>query len=165
MRRHNRIRDWVAAELAAATGVTAPIEQLVPELSTPELAARLDVIGADPVSGRPLAVDVAVTHAPSKDPARSRPRASRDGAAAAAEEEVKRRRYPCERVGFVSPFVLETGGRAGAEAETLVRSLALRPGDPDRASRIAGLWRRCSTTLQLGNADMVLAANGGTEHS
>ena len=117
------MRDWIAVELAAATGAAVAKEQFVPELCTPERAAKLDVVGADPASGRPVCVDVAVTHAHSADPARLRPRLARDGLAAAAEEADKRRRYPTERAGFVSPFVLETGGRAGAEAETLVRSM------------------------------------------
>ena len=59
-------------------------------------------------------------------------RAARDGAAAASEENDKRRRYPGPDL---VPFVVEAGGRLGESAEALLRSVA--PKDPEERQSVA----------------------------
>ena len=57
-------------------------------------------------------------------------------------------------------FVVEANGRLGEEAELLLRSVA--PLDPsERAVEIAAAKRALSTLLQLGNAEIILSAQGG----
>eukprot|EP00969_Alexandrium_andersonii_P332289 14684269-Alexandrium_andersonii.AAC.1 len=64
--------------------------------------------------GRLVAIDVAIVHVDSTDPAQRQAAAAREGAAAAAAERAKRSRYP----GLpITPFVLEAGGRPGEAAQ------------------------------------------------
>ena len=62
------------------------------------------------------------------------------------------------------PFALEDGGRPAEEALAFVRMLgAVRTEAEDGCLDWGGtamLWQQCSTLLQLGNAELVLSANG-----
>ena len=56
--------------------------------------------------------------------------------------------------------MLEAGGRLGEAAESLIRSVA--PKDPvDRSLAISSAKRTLSTLLQMGNAEVVIGAEGG----
>ena len=86
------------------------------------------------------------------------------GAANAAAD--KRRRYNLAGASFV-PMAFEGGGpacgetisfvrRCGAAAESRSSSEATGGGQ----SAMARLWQEYSTLLQVGNAELVLSANG-----
>ena len=117
--------------------------------------ARLDVVFNG--TAGPVYIDIAVTEAAAAGGHTSTDRARNDGAAALHEEKEKHRRYPGPDL---VPFVLEANGRLGEEAELLLRSVA--PLDPsERAAEISAAKRSLSTLLQLGNAEIVLSAQGG----
>ena len=88
------------------------------------------------------------------------PRAARDGVAAAAAAEGKRRRYP-SACNALAPAVLKSGGRPGPELESLIRAYAGREAEEDWPAAGAAAWRRVSVALQVGSAEMVLAATRG----
>ena len=75
----------------------------------------------------------------------------------------KRRRYAQAGANLV-PFAFEDGGRPLEEAVAFVRMLgALRTAAEEGSTEWGGtarLWQECSTLLQLGNAELVLSANG-----
>jgi len=167
--RHNGIRDWAAAACTECFATPTLKEQHVPQWDRvnprngePE-AAILDVITHDPGSGRPLYVDAVVTCAHSDDPARLRARARKAGRAAADAAAGKRRRYP-QAGALLVPFALEDGGRPAEEALAFVRMLGAVRTEAEGGSLEWGgtamLWQQCSTALQLGNAELVLTANG-----
>jgi hypothetical protein len=169
--RHNRLRDWAAATHTKCTGLPAVIEQRVPEWDTVDLetgelqAAILDVAFSDPRTGRRLLGDVVVKEAFSVDAATLRSRARRDGKAAADAAASKRRRYPLGGASLV-PLPFETGGRPGEDTIGFVRrcgaAWAALHGEDDAEKQVATsqLWQECSTLLQLGNAELILSANG-----
>ena len=121
--RHDRIRDWLAKFVGTMIGREALTEQFVPHWDRHRDGAleraRLDVV-FDNVQGRRVHVDVAVVEASTADPHDQRQRAARDGAAASREEDVKRRRYPGPSL---VPFVMESMGRLGEGADTLLRAI------------------------------------------
>jgi hypothetical protein len=167
--RHNSIRDWGQATCKECFGTPAVKEQRIPEWDrvnprTGDLeAAVLDVVAHDPSTGSPLYVDVVVACAHSGDPARLRARARKPGRAAADAAAGKRRRY-AQAGAFLVPFALEDGGRPAEEALAFVRMLgAVRTEAEEGCLDWGGtalLWQQCSTLLQLGNAELVLSANG-----
>ena len=108
-------------------------------------AARLDVSYVDPVVGTAY-VDVVVTDAAAgaATPA-GRGRAWRNGAAAAAAEERKHRRYPG---AALCAFALETLGRPGREAQDLLRTWAA--GD---AAVLSAARQSMAAALQRANAE------------
>ena len=117
--------------------------------------ARLDVVFQG-LAG-PIYVDVAVVEAGSESAHALTRRAVHDGAAAAHEEDEKRKRYPGPDL---VPFVVEAGGRLGEAAELLIRSVA--PKDPvERSAAISAAKRALSNLVQLGNAEVVLGAERG----
>ena len=89
-----------------------------------------------------------------------RNRAARDGAAAAASEERKHARYPGPAL---TAFALEALGRAGKEAQALLRTWAR--GD---AEALAAARQSLAATLQRGNAEAFrsacFAARGAVRH-
>ena len=117
------------------------------------------MVAADPFTGAPMAIDAAVAHAPAAGD-RLASRAARDGVAAAAAAEGKRRRYPAAGDALV-PAVVETGGRPGLELESLVRAYAGREPEEERPAAGVAAWRRISVAVQTGNAEMVLSATAG----
>jgi len=168
-RRHNSIRDWGETTCAECFGTPTLREQRIPQWDrinprTGELeAAVLDVVTHDPNSGGPMYIDAVVTCAHSDDPARLRARARKSGRAAADAAAGKRRRYAAAGASLV-PFALEDGGRPAEEALALVRMLGAVRTEAEAGSLDWGgtalLWQQCSTLLQLGNAELVLSANG-----
>ena len=123
----------------------------------------MNVVGVDPSTGALIGIDVAIVHSAISNGARLVARATRDGAAAAAAEDGKRRRYPHQRAAYVCPYLLETGGRPRADAEILIRTLAQGANDHGKAERIAALWARCFTVLQTASAEMLLSAATAAE--
>ena len=125
--------------------------------------ARLDIASTDVRTGAPLYVDVVVKSAFSEDPGRLRARARKGGRAAAEAANGKRRRYPLGGASLI-PLAFEDGGRPCEEAVAFVRMLgACRTEAEDGNTDWGGtarLWQECSTLLQLGNAELVLSANG-----
>jgi len=90
------------------------------------------------------------------------PRARRDGRAAAEAANGKRRRYPNAGTSL-APLAFEDGGRPSEEAIAFVRMLGAYRTEAEEGTEWGGtarLWQECSTLLQLGNAEMVLSANG-----
>ena len=167
--RHNAVREWCASAWAQCVGTPAATEQHVPQWDRPNPRtglleeARLDVATADPHTGSPLYRGVVVKAAHSDDPGRLRARARRDGCAAAETANGKRARYPEAGMGLV-PFALEDGGRPCDEAVSFVCFLAAsrmvaEDGNADWGGA-ALLWQELSTVLQLGNAEVILGANG-----
>jgi len=167
--RHNSLRDWSASACVECLGTSTLTEQHVPQWDRvnprngePE-AAVLDVVTHDPGSGRPLYLDVVVSSAHSEDPARLRARARKAGRAAADAAATKRRRYP-QAGALLVPFAVEDGGRPSEEASAFVRQLGAVRTEAEGGSLEWGgtalLWQQCSTALQLGNAELVLTANG-----
>ena len=165
MRKHNRIRDWLAALLAEWTGRPTSTEQQVPKwdrwIRDSRVAggwrieaARLDVSFVDK-HGRRVFVDVSVTDAASDDKERVRRRARADGVAADAQEDVKRLRYPG---ADMIPFVVEALGRPGESAIGLLRAQA--PTDDAERSRALGqAWQALSVILQEELAESILTAS------
>ena len=161
--RHDGVRDWLAGWLRARGATGVGTEQFVPAWDRARAdgsveAARLDVVYADPAAGVSY-VDVVVTDAAlGADTPAGRSRAVRDGAAAAAAEERKHRRYPGRAL---TAFALEALGRAGTEAQALLRTWAR--GD---AAVLAAARQGLAATLQRGNAEAYrsacLAARGAT---
>ena len=153
--RHDCVRDWLASWLMqrGAGGVTT--EQFVPAWDrvgrdgTTE-AAKLDVAFFDPTAGAMFA-DVVVTDAAAGagTPA-GQSRARHDGAAAAASEEKKHRRYPGPAL---VAFALETLGRLGAEAQGLLRTWSA--GD---AAALCDARQSLSVVLQRWNAEAYRAS-------
>ena len=64
------------------------------------------------------------------------------------------------QLGRVVPLVFEAGGRPAEETVAYVRSLGGGLDDSERAVVLRGVWQRFSTTLQAGNAEMILSAIG-----
>ena len=62
------------------------------------------------------------------------------------------------------PFALEDGGKPAEETVAFLRLLAATRTEAEQGSLewggAARLWQECSTLLQLGNAELVLSANG-----
>ena len=125
--------------------------------------AALDVVTHDPSTGAAVYVDVVIKCAHSEDPGRLRARARNDGRAAADAAAGKRRRYPAAGANLV-PLAFEDGGRPAAETVSFVRMLGAVRREAEGGSLDWGgtalLWQQCSTLLQLGNAELVLSANG-----
>ena len=161
--RHNRIRDWLANLVAALTGQTTLIEQLVPRWDRTVRVngtdtiehAKLDVVFTNH-HGQRTYVDVVVPTAGSTNPEIRRSRAVRDGAAAARAEDGKRVRYPGPDL---VPFAVEALGQPGKDATAFLRSLA--PADPElRSATLGSAWQALSVLLQMENADLALSAAG-----
>ena len=168
--RHNSLRDWSANTCMACLGTPTLTEQHVPlwdrdttDENWETEQAILDVVYSDPRTGAPMYIDAVVKCAHTDDPARLRARARKDGRAAAEAATGKRVRYPLGGASLI-PFAFEDGGRPSEEAAAFVRMLAASRTEAEEGSvewgGTARLWQECSTLLQLGNAEMVLSANG-----
>ena len=159
VRRHDRIRDWLAGWIEAVTTFPVLTEQFVPRWDRvvnggEEIErARLDVVFHNQNAQRTY-IDVSIPSAFSTCPELLRARAARDGAAAARAEDGKRLRYPGPDL---VPFVVEALGRPGADAIALLRACA--PEQPEERSQALGsAWQALSATLQTQNAELLLAA-------
>ena len=119
----------------------------------PEEAGRLDLVFQD--AGTTVWVDVAVTSAVTSNERTLQARARSDGAAARAEESVKRSRYHSR----ATPFVLEADGRPGGSAKSFIRRYA-QTASEEHSTSAAHAWICLSSVLQSGNADIELQAWG-----
>ena len=154
--RHDAVRDWLAAWLKARGAAGAATEQWVPAWDRPRRdgegveAARLDVAFADPVGGMLVYVDVSVTSAAcGAGTPESRNKATHNGAAVAAMEEHKNRRYPG---GGLVPFAFEAHGCLRLEAQSLFRRWAADDAD------LCAAKQALAATLQRANADAYVSA-------
>ena len=165
--RHNSIRDWSAAACTACLGTPTLTEQRVPEWDRVVTGALeqavLDVVTHDPCTGAAMYVDVVVKCAHTDDAARLRARSRNSGRAAADAAATKRRRYPAAGAALV-PLAFEDGGRPAEETVGFLRMLGAARTEAEGGSAewggTARLWQECNTALQLGNAELVLSANG-----
>ena len=169
--RHNRVRDWYCATYSACTGLPATTEQHVPQWDVVDSRgeveqARLDVATSDARTGLPLYLDVVVKCAYSVDGATLRARARRDGRAAADAAAEKRRRYRDAGNSLV-PLAFEAGGRPSDSTAQFMRQLGAAwaethaSEDGEKPAPVTGvLWQQVSSLLQLGNAELILSANG-----
>ena len=154
--REQRVPEW-DREVTDDSGRTA-IEMAV-----------LDVVTSDPTSGQPLYLDFTVTTACPDDPAALRRRARNDGRGASDAAAGKRRRYNLAGASPV-PLAFEDGGRPAEETVAFVRRCGAAAEERgatwplaaagDEQPVTARLWQEYSTLLQLGNAELVLSANG-----
>ena len=145
--RHDRPVRWLHRWLSQGRLNSEPrLEQVLPEES-----GRLDIVFQE--AGSTVWVDVAVTAAATTCARSTAEHARKDGGAARAEEAVKRSRYH----GRATPFVLESGGRPGASAQSFVRRFAQVAGEGFNTSP-AHAWSCISSALQTGNAAIELAA-------
>ena len=165
--RHNDLRDWSGDSWKDCTGLRFTKEQHVPQWDTISrrtgntIEARLDVATSDPSTGEALYFDVCVWTASCNDPNTLRTRALHDGRTAADAAADKRRRYARAGPALI-PLALESGGRPGEDLVNFVRrcGAAWAATHDDDLSAYARLWYECSTTLQRGNAELILAALG-----
>ena len=98
---------------------------------------------------------VVVVEVHSKDAHKMGQQAAHDGHAAASKEDKKRVRYPGPNL---IPFAVESMGRLGDGAHSLLRALA--PKDPSERSRVLGAARQTlSVLVQMGNAELILSAS------
>ena len=92
-----------------------------------------------------------------------RSRARNNGKAAADAAADKRRRYPAAGAALV-PLAFEDGGRPATETVSFIRMLGATRREAEGGSMDWGgtgrLWQECTTLLQLGNAELMLSANG-----
>ena len=92
-----------------------------------------------------------------------------EGVAAKSGEEAKATRYPASGGRSVTPFVAETWGRLGLEAEALLEDLAAEAarharqrGQQTTAGAFLRRWRASiDACLQRGMASVMEAARGG----
>jgi hypothetical protein len=177
-KRHDRLCNFSSTSWGCCAGVPALREQRVPEWDrevtddsgrTAIEMAVLDVVTSDPTSGQPLYLDFTVTTACPDDPAALRRRARNDGRGASDAAAGKRRRYNLAGASLV-PLAFEDGGRPAEETVAFVRRCGAAAEERgatwplaaagDEQPVTARLWQEYSTLLQLGNAELVLSANG-----
>ena len=141
IQRHDAVTDELS-DCIAETGALVRREAWVREFATPSSEAVLDVWAFGVADVADLLVDVTITHPLC---ASQQPQASTEaGSAAAAAEMRKWQRYPAAGGRMVVPFAVETWGRLGDEAESLLETLAAA------ASRRANLrGHSCSATGYL----------------
>ena len=102
-------------------------------------------------------LDISVRHPAAGNGDEVRLAARRDGEASRRGERDKHRRYPGERL---TPFVIEVGGRLGAEARTWLGSqLRDLPEDSQHRERLRA-YKLISCTLQTQVARQLRAAAG-----
>ena len=143
--RHDRSVRWLHRWLLQGRLNSEPrLEQVLPEE-----CGWLDVVFQE--AGTTLWVDFAVTAAATTCTRTTTANARADGAAAKAEEGVKRSRYH----GRATPFVVESGGRPGASAMSFVRRFASVAGE-EYSTSPAHAWACLSSTVQTGNAQIEL---------
>ena len=122
------------------------LEQVLPEES-----GRLDLAFQD--AGSTVWLDFAGTAAATHCTRTVETNAKRDGAAARAEEGVKRSRYHSR----ATPFVVEADGRPGTSAKMFIRRYAQNANEGSSTSP-AHAWTCLSSILQDGNADIEITA-------
>ena len=145
IRRHDHPVCWL---YRGRINSEACLEQVLPKEP-----GRLDLVFQE--AGAGIWFDFAVTAAATLCARTTAVNASKDGAAARAEEAVKRSRYH----GCATPFVLESRGRPGTSALTFARRFARVAGEGHSTSP-EHAWSCISSALQIGNAEIEIAACG-----
>jgi len=163
--RHNGGRDFCAAYHQRVSGHVAITEQRVtawdrvnPRTGALEEAV-LDIATRDNATGRAIKIDYTVTCAHSGYEPAQRARSNKDGLAASNAVDGKRARYP-PGGGELVPLAFEAGGRPAEETVAFVRSWGHGLEPAERSEVIRYAWQQFSTTLQTGNAEMILSAIG-----
>ena len=150
VRRHNRSARYLCGWLNDGRAESeALLEQrtLVPE-------GVMDItVGS---GSEQLWIDVAIVSPTSSCARILRSRARIDGAAAKAEEKIKRSRYGSR----CTPFVIESGGRPGASARALLMRFASH--EPSIGQDISHVWQALSSIIQAETALGAIQAYGGT---
>ena len=148
VRRHNAIRDCLAAVLKSTNVGTVLIEQNAP--ATPEHLLRPDIVFHD-ANGRIKHLDVEVcTMHPSRVQGEHRA-----GVLIEREEGVKRRKYA--HLPLI-PCVCSHVGRLGKGLQSLLRSVHKQPDLAERSTSIAVAYQSISCALQKGNVAILAAA-------
>ena len=155
LRRHHACRDKMARCFAEDLAATCHAEQRAPQFDRVNAdesvnEARLDI--AVCCNGRSWLLDVTIVGAFSSDAGKQRQRAAKDGAAALAAEDAKRRRYPGPNV---VPFAIESHGRIGPTGLAWLRTAY--HGEPDALRKIL---YTISGTVQSHTAAMAMATYG-----
>ena len=149
IQRHDGLTRWLCKWLSQGRTSGPPrLEQVLPSER-----GRLDVVFTD--DGLAYWCDVAVTSATSTCQRSLQSRANTDGAAARAEEAVKRHRYH----GKAIPIVVEADGRPGPNCLAFIRKFAANCSEEYSACP-ARAWSAFSSKLQTGSAAIELAAWG-----
>ena len=117
--------------------------------------AILDVATRDPSSGQPLFLDATVTCSNSIDPARQLARSRRNGAGAEDAARDKQHRFPG---GTLTAVALEAHGRPAEETVAFIRRFGAAALEKYPSRGLGSVWQGLSTTLQVGNAEMLLSA-------
>ena len=153
VRRHDRIVKWLAGWIGERVDTETLVEQCPPGSEGGE--SRLDITFES--GGRRLWLDVAVvTVLTTSEPDVVR-RARLDGAAARQEENSKKSKYK----GLATPFVLESLGRPGDIARSIIGRFASDQGLGASAD-VAVAWQSLSAILQAESAAHELRACGYT---
>ena len=149
LRRHGRIERVVGSLVARWRHETPLYEQRVPAWDTRDAngtiveRAILDLQYQDDDGTR--WVDVSCRHAAAGDTAQLRAAARREGEASRRGERDKHRRYPGDRL---IPFVVETGGRVGAEARHWLHALTREWPKDQQAKELTRAYKSVSCALQ-----------------
>ena len=150
---HDSVRDLLYRRWRADLGVDVLREQRTPQYDYQDskgkwVRSRMDLIAR--VDGRRWHLDVTIVDADSKDPARRRQRAARDGLAAAAAEDDTRRRYG----SGVVPLAWEAGGRVGEAGLAFLRRLYADA----QPAKLTTLLQAVGCTIAAGTAAASIAA-------
>ena len=154
VRKHNAVAAGLA-DWCAAHGCVVETESVVPTASDASEESRMDLILRAPNHAQPIYVDVTVADATSVE-ALSRNAANRDGAAAQVLEDRKRKKYPNIKV---MPFAIESHGRLGQSAMSLIKLVAPKRA-AERAEAIADVYQKISALFQRTQADAIMTATG-----
>ena len=146
--RHNALRDMTAEHIQDSTGTPAMVEQHNEAHGDDR---RPDIHYQDH-RGETTWLDVAVVSPNARTQAG---RTMRAGAAVAAHESTKRRKYPALKL---LPLVTSHLGRAGQDLTTFVRALHRHPDSAVRSADIAGFWQSWSCCLQHWNVKILASA-------
>ena len=145
--RHNACRDELAEIIVEQSHLPAPTEQHVHIYADD----RHPDIQFQNFRGEKVHIDVeSVSPYGRSDVTRKRP-----GAAIAAAENVKRRKYAHL---ILMPAVASHLGRPGSSLVTLIRELCRQPDAATRSETLSEIWQDWSCTLQHWNANILARA-------
>ena len=157
MDRHDDTVRLLARKLREDCGNIVAVEQRRPELDYRNDAgdwveARMDSVVT--LQGKICLLDVTYADVRTSDAVRLAARLRRDGAAARAAEDRKRRRYGSS----VVPVVLESGGRLGEAGRRWLKKAYRAAG---AQAEWPALMRALSAQVQASTAAIVIAAVAG----
>ena len=155
MRKHDAccgvLKNWLEE-----MGCAVETEVVLPTAANGLDEPRMDLIVRAPGILGPIHIDLTVVSPTSREALR-RGAADREGVTAELGADGKRVKY---NNITVTPFVLESSGRLGADALGLVRKIA--PWEPGaRAEALNELYQSLAATLQRASANSAIAAMGG----